>query len=918
VSNVTIKSLTDFREIFGLTYVYPRIKTEIDSTIRKSHRLQGDELSHLRCSQDRNRGRSSISRTVCAMQTVLLERGVHLDGTCNECAGKSLFFIAEGTASGGGGWVRSPPLLCVSTLKAAQTHDMEGSGKRPREDNDEGDGRNQRSLGRLPLTATMTARGAPSQSDGDGEGRRRDAAMTKPTTADRRALSHDIETATKKLRGTGRIESESWEEKDAVDHNHQQQLQCYTEASSTSLEPARSSAYRPSFSVEDLLGVPLDLLFQYASPHPAMMIRSKSPSGGRSSSSLKKRQRHFPPSPQPLPFPLPLGIDPEGVPTPEPFPKQQHHRQHDHYRHQQHQPDAATYEEDGDATQPRKKRGAATSPPRSEQSRHRSESRQQKQVQARRRPLLSRSEAQGLLRVRLLSQQIDSIAGVSQRALEIKSQCRAWQRLLCASAARSNTASEEEARSEGAAKGRDEEDGGNDDDDAAAEGRIRPGVAPQLLPMATLLHTIGEHAPHRTLEACDDEMQLISEELQQLSESLRQASEQNWTVSESLFADSDALGLPEGVDDTDGSSDDEETPTRRRRDHRGGRRYHREPAVGSAVSYLAHAKRALSDVQYEVSQRIDALLEGRLSDEMLEAPMHRHCRTLFAFSGAALPSSHHDEEFDGANNEYPDAWDDDERDMDRLARKAPPSAVGTVPAPKSSPQVSLLPSPTKRQHDAANLTDATKPYALDAATARLPMDWLPFGQASPPTTRPSNASTQEQQQLTDASQTAAPSTALNLCSPAAPTPQCDGGPTAAAAAALPPPDSEEKENSQQRSQQQQPLLAERFSWTFQQLPHPPPCLKDVMDQAPSRSASASAQSSAHVTAGPAPQPQPLPSVYTASQEAEASHAVAQVLAGLTTTTTPPSSTIQAAPAARGTMHPARSSVPDEEPITEYD
>jgi hypothetical protein len=820
-----------------------------------------------------------------------------------------------------------PAVAVRSSLKAAPTHDMVGSGKRLPQDNDEGDGRNQRSDGQLPLTARGTSYQSNDCDDGDVQGphRRGDAAMTKPTTADRRALSHDIEAATKKVRGTVPNETESWEEKDAVDRNQQQQ-QCYTGAS-TSLEPARSSTFRPSFSVEDLLGVPLDLLFQYASPPPpAMMIRSKSPSGGRSSSSLKKRPRHFPPSPPPLPFPLPLGNDVlEGLPTPEPFPKQQHHHTRPQYHQQQHD---AAYEEDGHATQPRKKKhGAATSPPRSEQSRHRSASGpQQQQAQARRRPLLSRSEAQGLLRVRMLSQQIDSIADVSRRALEIRSQCRTWQRLMCAGAARSNNASEE--ASEG-----------------AAEGRFRPGVAPQLLPMATLLHTIGEHAPLRTLEACDDELQVVSEELQQLSESLRQASEQNWTVSESLFADSDALGLPEGGDDSSDDEDDdveEETPTRRRQDPRGGRRRgRRELTRGSAVSYLAHAKRALSDAQYEASQRIDALLEQRLSDEMLEAPMHRHCRALFEFAGAAAVVPHHDEEFDGANNDVHDGWDDDERDKDRLSRKAPPSAVGTAPAPKSSPRVSLLPSPAKRQHDAVVAADrrrederdalaypsgkdaagATNPCTSDATTARLPMDWLPFGQASPPTTRPSNASTQEQQQLTDASQAAAPSAAPNLCSPAAPTSQGDGGPTAAAA--LPPPDSEEKENSQQHSQQQQqqPLLlagsGNRSSWTFQQHPPPPPSLKDVMDQAPSRSASA--QSSSHFTAGPQLH---APSVYTASQEAEASHAVAQVLAGLTTTTTTTTtttaSTIQAAPAARGTMHPARSSLPDEEPITEYD
>jgi hypothetical protein len=829
---------------------------------------------------------------------------------------------------------------------------MEGSRKRLRQDNDEGDGRNRRSDRQLPLTE----RGTPYQSnDGDSvvQGSRRDAAMTKPTTADRRALSHDIETATKKLRGTDHNDTESWEEKDAVDRNHHQlqQQQCYTGAS-TNLEPARSSTFRPSFSVEDLLGVPLDLLFQYASPPPPAMLRSKSPSGGRSSSYLTKRQRHFPPSPQPLPFPLPLGNSVlEGLPTPDPFPKQQHHTR-PQYHHQQHQPDAA-YEEDGHATQPRKKKhgaaaAAATSPPpRSAQSHSRSASRgqqQQQQVHARRRPLLSRSEAQGLLRVRMLSQQIDSIADVSRRALEIRSQCRTWQRLVCARAVRSNLTSEE--ASEGAAAGRVEEDGGTDDD-AAAEGRLRPGVAPQLLPMATLLHTIGEHAPLRTLEACDDELQVACEELQQLSESLRQASEQNWTVSESLFADSDALGLPEGVDGTDGSSDDEdgndeETPTRRRQDPRGGRRRRRELTRGSAVSYLAHAKRALSDVQYEVSQRIDALLEQRLSDAMLEAPMHRHCRALFEFAGAAAAPPHHDEEFDGANNDDHDAWDDDERDKDRLARKAPPSSVGTAPAPGSSPRVSLLPSPAKRQHDVVvaadrrrederdeladpsgeDAADATKACTSDATTARLPMDWLPFGQASPPTTRPSNASTQEQQQLTDASQAAAPSTALNLCSPAAPTPQGDGGPTAAAAAAAalhPPPDSEEKENSQQHSQQQQQqqhlLLSgpgNRSSWTFQQQPPspPPPSLKDVMDRAPSRSASA--QSSSHFTVGP--QPQLLPSAYTASQEAEASRAVAQVLAGLTTT----ASTTARAPAARGTTHPAPPFGSDEEPITEYE
>jgi hypothetical protein len=123
-------------------------------------------------------------------------------------------------------------------------------------------------------------------------------------------------------------------------------------------------------------------------------------------------------------------------------------------------------------------------------------------------------------------------------------------------------------------------------------------------------------------------------------------------------------------------------------------------------------------------------------------------------------------------------------------------------------------------------------------------------------------------------------------------------------------DSEEKENSQQH---QLPAPGNRSSWSCPP-PQQPPCLKDVMDLAPSRSASWAPTPS---------QPQELPprlSAYTRSQEAEASRAVAQVLAGMTTTTT------KAAPTSRLLMHPPPPSPPygpmeeeeDEEPITEYE
>jgi len=111
----------------------------------------------------------------------------------------------------------------------------------------------------------------------------------------------------------------------------------------------------------------------------------------------------------------------------------------------------------------------------------------------RRKPLLSRSEAQCFLSVRLLAQQIDSIVETTATVLQKKH--------------RYHTIVE----------------------------RISSTDNPFLRPILPILATLGEHIPGQTLQAIQSQLDSAMNELQNTSAALRQFAEQNWTLADSLM-----------------------------------------------------------------------------------------------------------------------------------------------------------------------------------------------------------------------------------------------------------------------------------------------------------------------------------------------------------------------------------------------
>ena len=115
----------------------------------------------------------------------------------------------------------------------------------------------------------------------------------------------------------------------------------------------------------------------------------------------------------------------------------------------------------------------------------------------RRKPLLSRAEAQAFLNVALLAQEMDALASVSAVALEQKIQYRDF------------------------------------------TNRIARADHPYLRPLLPLLYVYSETVPNTSLARIQVELNRVVAELRMEAESLRQFSGQNWNLSESLV---DAAG----------------------------------------------------------------------------------------------------------------------------------------------------------------------------------------------------------------------------------------------------------------------------------------------------------------------------------------------------------------------------------------
>jgi hypothetical protein len=366
-------------------------------------------------------------------------------------------------------------------------------------------------------------------------------------------------------------------------------------------------------------------------------------------------------------------------------------------------------------------------------------------------------------------------------------------------------------------------------------------IPPQLLPVITLLDTFGERNVARTLQTVERELERTSEELRHESGRLRQFSEQNWTVWESLKLAASDSGWLGALDEGGG---EQEVPAKekpssslfrsRSHDHTG-------------VSYLADAKRRLSDLQNEVANRIDATLDLHMTLSTANAGLAEYCHEL-----------------------WPSHCDND----DALSHATSFCDIGIG----ANAQKSFIVGDAG-EHDGPSRPPASLSRALPS---------VPCAQASPPMTaattiRPSpNLTCHKTLEPTEA-----PPATLG-----ADLAENDAASGACLGLAVEP---EEKENSQHRPQRllpgsgsggltaepeekeksQQPLL-QQFPPPSNHHQQPPPssrptntCLKDIMD---------AAASPPGFSMSPSLSP-PLSS-FTASQEVDAKGAAAHVLAGL--------------------------------------
>jgi len=198
-------------------------------------------------------------------------------------------------------------------------------------------------------------------------------------------------------------------------------------------------------------------------------------------------------------------------------------------------------------------------------------------------PLLSRAEAQVFLNVGMLAHAMDSLVASSAVVLEKRHRYNSYRenRLL---------------------------------DDGTGTGTRR--IDPRLLPLGTLLHTLGRYVPDQALSRLNDELESVMSQLRASADKLRQFSEQNWQTSERF--------LDAAIDDSG----------------EGG-------ASTSWGSVVAMDSRRLSDVQDELCNRIDKLLsvnvdglgiiETGTESEESSLPIKVYCELVMSRAPPSLP-----------------------------------------------------------------------------------------------------------------------------------------------------------------------------------------------------------------------------------------------------------------------------------------
>lgn len=179
-----------------------------------------------------------------------------------------------------------------------------------------------------------------------------------------------------------------------------------------------------------------------------------------------------------------------------------------------------------------------------------------------RKPLLTRSEAQTLLRIAHLARELDLLVSLTSRALERRVTCRHVQSMVRCS--------------------------------------------PTLRSLVPLLELHGTLLPNAALSYFQVELERVLGSFEICTTALKQYSEQNWTMSDSLL---DAFG---------GST------------------------VTSSAHVLANEKRILSDLQEELSKRIEHLMtnEGNVFDDYStedDLCMATICNRLFRIETPPLP-----------------------------------------------------------------------------------------------------------------------------------------------------------------------------------------------------------------------------------------------------------------------------------------